>query len=954
MGGSGRVRFRRLLLLLIPAALLAAAWFGPGLLDWEGQRGRVAAIAAARLGRPVVLAGPLRLTLLPQPMVEADDVSVGEADGEELGVTARVLRLRLGLWPLLTGRIEPRDLVLVGAEIRLPWPPDSIGALRPPPWLTGFDARIEDSRVEVGGAVLEGVTARLAAPGPLDAVRTEGRFTWRGAPIRFEAVLGRPGFDGVATLDLGFALQGATVTARGALVAEGGFEGRIEASGSDLALLMAAPAGPFRASGRVSVTGEVAAADNLALDIGGVTGRGAVTFRFRPESRLDVALALARIDLDAWVAALRGAAAPALPIGLDLSAEAASFRGQTIRRLRGGIFREAERITLTDITAQLPGEVEIEATGATAGERLELALRFNGPSLRASLAAFGVPMDGLDPSRLRAFEGRARLVLEPAQLGVPELAATLDGARVSGAGVFRFGARPALGLGLTVDRLVLDGLLAPPARWAEALRNGAGVDANLRLAAERVVWRGITAERAALDAVMEQGRIGLRRASAQIGGADMTLAGTVTTGATPRFGDLVLDVAASSASGLAAAAAPILALPEGFAAQALRLRLSGGGPADALALTAEGELGELRVEAQGTANLGQERIAGNLTLRHPGAPRLAMLLGAREMPAWLGEGSFSLIAALSAGRDAVSAENLELVAGGLRARGQLALALGGARPKLTGRIAAERLPLPELALRDSDPLGFGVLGAVDAELTVEATTVVAPGLPTLDEVAGRLALDGGKLAVEELRGRLGGGVLDGTLNLDVATVPPVLSASLGLNGATLTGPLFGLPFDLVSGRLDAQARVTAQGHAPAALLGTLTGEGRIALADGVLAGVALGAAASAAAIEDAAAAEAGVRQALEGGATALDRLEGGWRASAGVVTLNGVRIAGEAGLSGAVEGSIDLRRGTVDLRFLVQPPPAEAPPIALRVTGPAETPRRQPEMATWARWRAER
>ena len=36
----------------------------------------------------------------------------------------------------------------------------------------------------------------------------------------------------------------------------------------------------------------------------------------------------------------------------------------------------------------------------------------------------------------------------------------------------------------------------------------------------------------------------------------------------------------------------------------------------------------------------------------------------------------------------------------------------------------------------------------------------------------------------------------------------------------------------------------------------------------------------------------------------------------------------------------------------LQPPPAGAPAVALRVTGPAEMPRRQPELADWARWRA--
>jgi hypothetical protein len=953
MGGAGRVRKRRLLLLpLLPLALLLAAWFGPRLFDWEAQRGRVAAIATARLGRLVTVEGPLRVTLLPQPMLEADDVRVGDAEGEGLGVAAKVLRLRLGLMPLLRGRLEPRDLVLDGAEIRLPWPPAAIGGLRPPPWLTGFDARIENSRVEVGGAVFEGVAARLAAPGPLDAIRTEGSFTWRGAAARFDTVLGRPGFDGVATLDLSVGAQGATVTARGALVAEGGFEGRIEASGNDLSRFLAAPAGPFRATGRVSVTGEIAAADDLTLDLGGVTGRGAATFRFRPDSRLDIALALARIDLDAWITALRGAQPPPLPVGLDLSAEAASFRGQTIRRLRGGIFREGERITLTDIAALLPGEAEVEAAGATAGDRLELALRFAAPSLRATLAAFGLPVERLDPSRLRSFEGRARLVLEPTQLGLPELAATLDGGRVSGAGVFRFGARPALGLGLNFDRLVLDGLLPPPAEWAPLLRGGVDIDANLRLAAETVLWRGATAARAGLDAVMERGRIGLRRVSAQIGGADVTLAGSLVTGATPRFADVVLEVAGANARGLAALAAPLASLPEGLASQPLRLRVTGGGPPEALALAAEGELGELRFDGQTVLNLGQERIGGNLTLRHPGAPRLAMLLGAREMPAWLGEGSFSLIATLAGSRAAVTAESVELVAGGLRARGQLALALDGARPRLTGRVAAERLPLPGINPRDADPLDVGLLGAFDADLALGAAEVVAQGLPPLGEVAAKLTLQAGQLTLADIRGRLGGGTLDGSLALDTAAVPPALSGALGLAGATLTQPLLGLPFDLNSGQLAAQGRFTASGHAPAALLGTLSGEGRFSLVDGVLAGVALRNVVNAAAIEDASRAEAGMREGLDGGATALERMEGGWRAAAGVLTLDGVRFAGEGGVSGAIDGSMDLRRGTIDLRFVVQPPPPEAPPVALRVTGPAETPRRQPELADWARWRA--
>jgi uncharacterized protein involved in outer membrane biogenesis len=343
-----------------------------------------------------------------------------------------------------------------------------------------------------------------------------------------------------------------------------------------------------------------------------------------------------------------------------------------------------------------------------------------------------------------------------------------------------------------------------------------------------------------------------------------------------------------------------------------------------------------------------------MTLRHPGAQRLALLFGATEPPAWLGEGSFALIAALSGRAGALAAENLDLVAGGLRARGQLALALDGARPRVSGRVAAERLPLPGPPDRGGGPIAAGGLAPFDVDLALEAAEVAAAGLPPLREASARLTLQDGRLALEAVRARLGGGALEGRVALDTAVQPPEVSAALGVTGVTLSGPLFGTPFDIASGEIAAEGRFSARGHAPSALLATLAGEGRFAVANGVLAGVALGAAASAAGLEDAAAAEQGVRRALDGGATALDRLAGGWRAEGGMVTLQNVRVVAEGGATGGIEGSLDLARGAMDLRFFVQAGPREAPPIALRATGPAQTPRRQPDAAPWARWRAER
>jgi hypothetical protein len=945
-----------LVLALLVAALGATLWLGPRFVDWEAQRARLAAIAAVRLGRPVAIEGDIRLALLPQPRVEASRVRVGAA-GENIDIAARTMRLRLDFGALLTGRLEPREIVLVGAEIRLPWPPATTLALRPPPWLLALDARVEDGRVRIGEAVLENVRAHLTAGGALEAVQAEGGFTFRGLPVRFSTTLGRPGFDGVATLALTLAAAGASATAHGVVLPEGGFEGRMEVAGQDLGTLLPAPHAPFRGTGRLTAAADLLAVDELALDIGGVPARGAVALRLVPALRLDIALAASRIDLDAWIGALRAAGHPPIPTSLDLSAEAAQFQGVALRRLRGAAVLEDERLTLTDVSALLPGDMAVEAAGATAAQRLELALRFKGENLRETLAAFGLPVAATDPSRLRAAEGRLRLVLEGTQATVPELAATIDGARVSGAGVLRTGgARPALGLGLTFDRLDLDGLVPAEIGWGTAVGVLGAIDANLRIAAEAFAWRGVVAERATLDAALENGRLAVRRVSARVAGADLAASGALQPGAggaPTRLSDLSVEVTAASAEGLATLLPGDWPDRTALATQPAALRITGGGAADAVALRAEADLGELRVEANGTLDWHNRRGAGSLTLRHPGAPRfLTQAMGLRGLE-WLGEGSLSMVATLAASRAGVAAEHFDLVVAGLRAQGQMALALDAARPRLSGRILAERLPLPEWRAHRTEPLGLERLGAFDADLAVEAARLELPGALVLEEAAAALRLEAGRLRLDGLRARLGGGLLEGAVMVEGDASPPRVAAELRLTDATIGGPLFGMPIDLTAGRAGGEARLAAAGHSPAALLATLGGELRLDLRSGVLVGFDLGALGTVAE-GDAAADEAALRAALVGGATAFDRLDIAARLSEGRATIEEGRLVGEGGVAATATGEIDLVRGTLDLRIAARPPQGEAPDIVLRLTGAIADPRRLPETAAWLRWRAER
>ncbi len=948
---------RRLAAALGALVLLALAglWLVPRLMDWEPWRARLSQIASDRLGRPVTLNGPVELTLLPSPMVQAGGVTIaappGAEDEDGFRVTARLLRLRLDLSALLAGHVAPREIALVGAELTLPWPPGPLLSFRPPAWITTLDAQVEDGRVRVGDTVLEGVAARLVSAGPAQAIEITGGFQWAGRPARFAASLGRPGWDGVAPLELSLTFAEAAGRARGTLVPNGGFEGTVEVSGPDLSALLPSPPGPFRAAGRLTASADLIAGDDLALDLAGAPARGAVAFRLLPAPRLDLALLASRLELDGWVAALRGAGPRPWPVSVDLSAEAAGFAGLTLRRLRGAATLEDGRLTLTDVSVLLPGETELDFAGATAGGRLEIGARFSGSDIRTTLGALGLPVEGLDPSLLRRGEGRFRLVLEEAQAAVPEITASFEDFRLSGAGTLRRGQRPALGLGLNIDRLDLTRWLPNGLDLPAAARAMGSLDLNLRLAADRASWGEAVLERAALDAALENGRITLRRLSGKVAEADITASGSLALGPQLRLSDLVLEASGPSARGLAALIPGSWPDRAALGALPVTLRLSGGGAPEALALRGEATLGELRAEASGTLDLPGRKGQAALTLRHPGAPRLmAEAFGAQAD--WLGEGSFSLVANLTGHPTGLGAESFELVAGTLRAGGALQLQ-AGARPRLTGRINAERLPLPLPPLRGTEPLGLEALAGWDAELALEAARVEAEALP-MEQVSAVLHLAEGRLRLDRLRARMMGGALEGGFAIDVTGTTPRLALEMKLAEAALAGPLFGLPYDLTAGRGEVTASLSTAGHAPVGLLGALSGNWRAALRDGVVTGFDLGAALAATALGDPQQAEAAARSALSTGATAFDRLELEGAVEAGQMQVTAGRLTTEAGASATLSGRADLLRGALDMRLALRPAPEEAPELGLRITGAAAAPNPLPETAEWARWRAQR
>jgi uncharacterized protein involved in outer membrane biogenesis len=174
----------------------------------------------------------------------------------------------------------------------------------------------------------------------------------------------------------------------------------------------------------------------------------------------------------------------------------------------------------------------------------------------------------------------------------------------------------------------------------------------------------------------------------------------------------------------------------------------------------------------------------------------------------------------------IALDEARLTVGGTALAGSLAIERGRERPRLTGRVALDRLDL-DAAL---DQLGTGTFAALtrrlDAVVSVEARAVTLAGFaagPSALEVA----LDAGRLGVEIRELGLYGGRLVGRLGFTPGEGGPRLDTALDLRGVAL-GPLMAeAGLGGVSGVARGDLALVAQGGTAADLLASLDGRGSL-------------------------------------------------------------------------------------------------------------------------------
>lgn len=966
------MRLARVLLLSFVAAILviiALIAILPRELDWNRYRGSFEVLAGDALGRPVTIAGPIKLSLLPEPVLTASRVEIGGARSAR--ITVAELRLQVALAPLLSGEVDARSLTLRNPVLHLAWPPPEDFVWSVPPWLGTLSAEIDDGTIDVGSFKLTHVSATLSSGRADAALMLAGTAVADGRPWRINVNLGEPGPGGkqdlTASLVGSGALVGTSARFSGQLDTSGRVTGHVMATSRNLSELLSVPPLPVRAEADLSLAGGRAALRDLAVTLGSASARGTGVLTLMPSPRLDLALASTGIvPLDPWLDALRRGGQSRLPIALSLTSPRGLLAHGLVQSVALAVVLDPNGARIGAFRAILPGEARVALDGridrvaakAAKKDSWEFVgtARLAAPRLATTLRWLRTAAPHLLPQLpagvLKQATFTARVSANGEQVALDDINGTIGESHVHGGARFGFGAHPTVNLGLELDRLDLDPWFeAAPRSPADFSRLLDGGSIQLRLTAQQASLNGSVMSGLSLDAAATPEQLIVRRLDATSEGAHAIASGTIGKDGTVTAGSLALTAANP------ALLARLLPRPLGPALArwpvAFSLAAHATGPLRKLALKVDATLGDLRLTASPVLDATTGTWAGPVTLRDPDAMKLIATSGLTQHTRWLGPGSFSLIAHATAGVSDLALDDFRLVAGTLIANGNLDVRPGPPFARVTGSVHANVLPIPLLTGNELAPLPFDIFTKWRGSVELTADQALGAGRLLLRDVRGRVSDSATGATILLDAAPPGGGALSLALSLDAGATPP--SARLGATFQTIpfTGGLTGSAVDLSTGTIDGDAALTAKGYSLAAMLATLGGSVQLHAVNGSLVGLNLQGVQEALVTPDEALAKKRLATALAGGTSRFTEFSLDAKAAEGRFALGAARLQSKDGEITA-RGSFDLPARSLDLTLRIKPAIADAPPLTVRLAGSAQTPKRLTETTAVLAWLAAR
>ncbi len=291
-----------------------------------------------------------------------------------------------------------------------------------------------------------------------------------------------------------------------------------------------------------------------------------------------------------------------------------------------------------------------------------------------------------------------------------------------------------------------------------------------------------------------------------------------------------------------------------------------------------------------------------------------------------------------------------------------------------GRIDADNADAPEffamlLGLPRSggsgawsgNTIGAGAFGAVNGAVAFKFDSASLTPSPVAGDLGGVVHFQPGTISFDDVAGNFGGGRLSAALTFRRNASALAAHAKVAITDASATA-LLGPAMNVVGGQLGLTLEGDGLGTTPAALIGSLHGNGTVSVKDAQLAGLdpavftaALQAAGQTAPI-DMNKVQAAVNAALANGRVAVAAANAAVEIAAGAVNLNHVVLNAEHGAELALDGSVDLSAAAIDVRLTIsQAPPANAliaarPELSVTIKGPLGAPKRVLDTSALTSW----
>ncbi|MBT3792526.1 MAG: AsmA family protein [Rhodospirillales bacterium] len=888
---------------------------------------------------------------------------------------------------------------------------------------------------------IDAIDIQIAAATLTGPYTVKGSVRYHGVPLDFDLSTGK--FVGsnpvAATLAMGIGKSKVKFSGSIAEVQKkASVRGKLELSGPDFSALVSKLARtgggdfdghPFIARKftlNAALTGRAHefSINDMALDLDGLRVTGAVAGTLGAVPKFDVTLNLNRLDAAPWfkTASKKGNASAApksgdqpskpfsLPEGfrvnLDAFVAGVSLNKGVLRNLSISARLNRGVLTLKKAKAQMPGSTTLSLSGKLFADRdqphFEGRVRGKSDDFRAFARWLGGDLGAVAPGRLRRVKYRFDIGAAPKRVEIYNTDIRFDSSRLRGGMVVALRKRIGIGTRLELDKLDLDaymggkpgpGKTTPPSDQISLwpLSKGksgpgvlsalGGIDANFRLRARRLTYRGMGLKNVVFDGALVKGNLNISKLKiANVAGATVAISGGIQNLDSKPAPDVRFKILAKKSERLLDLVGINLASSANLLSPlSLKGTVKDGSEKDMafdLALAA----GKINMGMKGAVDRSGilPRLGFDLNMNHPDFTNFVGLFDPGFLPAKRPKGPFSLTARVDGAGLDLKLAKLSARLGEARLRGKGSLGFIGG-PRLVVDLSADDLVADHFLARDETsgatgdakknfparrsknpsrwsrtPLELGFLKQLNADIRIQAKSVSwrhwRVATPRIDAT-----VDKGTFDLRRLSGKMAGGNFLMTASIAAPAKKGAATTArldVDISPMNMKQAMFKMTdLDIKRGKVGFKLGLKSKGATEAALIEGLSGSGILEARDGALQGFNLSKVnAQLKSLDKPLSFLALASTAMAGGTTKFSSLKGNFKIKKGVIRSDDLTLVADGGTGqGKMVLNLPLWWIDTNANFRLSGN-AKAPPFGIAIRGNLDAPARILKMNALQNW----